>query len=404
MLLSRPLSRRITLALALCAFAAGAGAGAGVGGEARADSIFVASSAGGAALEVPVTSITGIEAGQLLFQTVAGGQSKRAISQIVRLRVDSQPALTAAEEAYQARRFEVATTDYLKAMRSSGNPWVGQWSAPRLLESAQQAGRFDAAATAYIQMMMDNPASAGGVKLAAPTVADAKQTQVAEAVGQTTAALKNPQLSAESKAGLEKFLAELQRIQGASAAPGAAPAAPAVTASARPAASAPPGGSASTGAPAPSAASAASPVQASLDAAAAALARKDFTGAIAAINASRTTFVHPADQARALFILAEAQAGLAETSAAVSPAAAGGNARSSDDARKDAALAYLRVAAQAKDSPLAAPALLKAAAIEEQLKDVHGARTLYQQVAREFANTPAAEQAKQAMSRLAASH
>jgi TolA-binding protein len=353
---------------------------------------------------VPVASITGIEAGQLFFQTVAGGQGRRPINQIVRLRVDADPALTAAEEAYQARRFDVATTDYLKAMKSSANRWMRQWSAPRLLESAQQAKRFDAAATAYVQMMVNDPASAGGAKLVVPTAAAADQ--IAAAIGETTSALKNPQLSAESKAGLEKFLAELQRIPTASATPGAAPASPAPKAI--PPAAPAPASAAPAAAGGNPAAPAGSSAKARLDAAAAALARKDFTGAMTAINADRAAFVQPPDQAQALFLLAEAQAGLAESSianpSASSAPASADPARAADDARKDAAIAYLRVAAQAKDSPLAAPALLKAAAIEEHLKDLPGARTLYQQVATEFANTPSAEQAKQAMSRLAASH
>src|SRR4051794_20015580 len=95
MALIRCFARSTTLALAL-AGCASAGAGA------RADSLWVSSGAGGAnvkPLELPNVKVTRAEGGELFFVAPSGNESKREFKQIVRLRVDDEPALNIAEDA-----------------------------------------------------------------------------------------------------------------------------------------------------------------------------------------------------------------------------------------------------------------------------------------------------------------
>jgi TolA-binding protein len=106
------------------------------------------------------------------------------------------------------------------------------------------------------------------------------------------------------------------------------------------------------------------------------LAAKEFQKAIATIDASRGEFTEPVQQAEAEWCIAEARNGLAQ--------AAGGN---DANALKDAALAYMRIVANFSDlpgKPHVADALMKTAAIEEQLGEKPQALSLYQQVASQF--------------------
>jgi TolA-binding protein len=120
------------------------------------------------------------------------------------------------------------------------------------------------------------------------------------------------------------------------------------------------------------------PAQAKLASAAAALQKKDFAGAINEINTNRALFADPQSQSQALFTLADAQAGAAA-------------AKTDTQSWQDAALAYMRVAAHFPDSPLAPRALLQVAQIEQQkLNDAAAARSLYQQIVRQYPNDPAA--------------
>jgi hypothetical protein len=73
----------------------------------------------------------------------------------------------------------------------------------------------------------------------------------------------------------------------------------------------------------------------------------------------------------------------------------------SADQWKDLAIEYMRVVAGAPQSANAGAALLKVAEIHETLKEPETALKIYQQVAREHANTPAGQAAQKGAERLA---
>ena len=127
-----------------------------------------------------------------------------------------------------------------------------------------------------------------------------------------------------------------------------------------------------------------------LEAVQVALRARQYKRAIDEIHAARASFTSPRDQADALFCLAEAREGLAGD---------GGDAA----LLADAALAYMRVVAhfeEAPGKPHVAQSLLRAAAIQEQLKDNAAALQLYEQVAAQFPDDPAAATARQGVTRL----
>jgi TolA-binding protein len=119
-----------------------------------------------------------------------------------------------------------------------------------------------------------------------------------------------------------------------------------------------------------------------------ALDARNFQQAITEIDSNRPLFVEPVQQADALWILAEARAGLAgENSTAL----------------KDAALAYMRVVTLAKDQPDAphvVESLLKTAAILEKLGERENAAQLYDQIVTRYPDAPSAAAARQGIERL----
>jgi len=124
-----------------------------------------------------------------------------------------------------------------------------------------------------------------------------------------------------------------------------------------------------------------------------ALDKKDYAKVQSDIKAAAPQLTDPKDQAQALLILADAQAGIARGNDA--PAA-----------WQDAALAYMRVVAHFKDNPAIAPlvakSMLRAGQIEEQLKDRDAARTLYEQLLAQYPSDPVAPDAKAGLDRLKA--
>jgi TolA-binding protein len=189
-------------------------------------------------------------------------------------------------------------------------------------------------------------------------------------------ALATPSLAAAQKQALQAFLLELQRRRND--ATGAAKTSEQILQA-----------GAATGAD-PNAAAAL--VKLKLDAATAAIQKKDYPAAVNEITSNARLFTAPRDQAQALYLLAEAKLGVA-------------GSQHEPTAWQDAALAYMRVVAHFKETPGApyvAASLLRTAQIEEHLNDLPAAKALYDQLAVQFPTDPAATDAKGASERLKA--
>ncbi len=341
-------------------------------GAARADTLWVSSAKGDAAtasaMEFAKVKIVRIDDAAVIFSSTAGRESDRPIEQVVRIAIDDEAALNAGEEAYVAGKWDTAIDSYLKTVKSTQREWLKAWVAKRLLVAAEKAKRFDAAATAYITAVL----GASKSPPTKPAMPDAKSTYLATAAKEVDAALQNPKLSADQRQALLSFLLDLHRTRDDQK--GMADVMQQMSKAGLTAANDP--------------AAAGALARMKLDVAAVAVEGKQYKKAIDEINSSRGVFVNPADQARALFLLAAAQEGLAGED---------------PNGLQDAALAYMRVVAHCKDTPgkpHVVESLMKTASILERTKNTKAALELYQQVAAQFADDPAAAAAQESAERL----
>lgn len=340
-------------------------------GAARADSLWVSSARGDAAatgaMEYAKVKILRIDDTVAVFANPAGRESDRPVEDIVRIAIDDEPALNTAEESFIAGKWEPAIDGYLRTIQSTQRNWLKGYAARRLLTAAEKAKRFDAAATAYVAAILG-----GGKAPPKPAMPDAKSTYLATAVKEVDAALQSAKLSADQRQALLSFLLDLHRTRDDQK--GMADVLEQMVKAGAVAANDP--------------AAAGALARMKLDVAAIAIDGKQYKKAIDAINASRSIFTEPKDQAQALFLLAQAQEGLAGED---------------PTALHDAALAYMRVVAHCKDvpgKPHVVQSLMNTASILERTKNHMAALELYEQVAAQYPDDPAAAAAREHAQRL----
>jgi TolA-binding protein len=333
--------------------------------RAVADTVFVQG------LELDNVSIQGVASGQLVFQSESGNTTQRDLTKILRIHVDGEGALNDAEDAYASSNFAGAVDGYASTMRSTTKDWLKQYISPRLIDSANKSNRFDAAVTAYLNLLQTDPAQAAHIR---PQMPSPDSTYLDTAVSQVTDALNQANLTDDQRVSLLQFEVDLYNTRKDAADADKAE-----------------GQLDEVLAKDPN-----NPVAAlanarrKLQAAQAALDQKNYQQALAAIDANKQLFTDPQQQADALYIIAQARAGLLGDS-------------KDPTALKDVALAYMRVVADFKELPTrphAADALLKTGQIEEQLTEPDVAAKVYQQVAEQFPSDPAAGIAKQNLDRL----
>jgi len=318
----------------------------------------------------PTAKIVRVENKMLVF-LVGGNETRRDLDRIARIAVDDEVALTQAEEAMALEKFDEAVDAYQKAARSSTKPWVRDWAAGRLVVASSRSGRFDAAASAYIALVLKDPATAAARK---PKLPVKGSTFLDTAVAQVTTALATPRLTDAQTTALLTFLVELHVARQDDAAASAA------TEKLDEFLARDPNNPAAARANA----------RRKLQAAARLLAEKKYAPALAAVDAHRAAFTETDQQAEAMFLIAEARSGMADST--------------DRKALADAALAYMRVVAHFKDvpdSPRVADSLARAAAICEAMGDPAAATQLYSDVVKNHPNNEdAAAIAQRALDRL----
>lgn len=339
-------------------------------GGARADALWLDNTSG--APLFANARITKVEKGTIYF-VINGNETSRELAKIGRISVDDEPALTAAETAYAAQKWDDAVDGYERVVRATAKPWARDWATTRLIDAAAKSGRFDSAVTGYLALVQKDPTAAA---MAKPALPPGKSTYLDTAVQQVDKALSAGQrLSDEQKTQLLTFLIELHAARGDAAAGNAAAERLDEILARDP--------------NNPAAARAA--VRRKLQSAERSLATGKPDEAISAVEMARDLFVEPADQAEAMFLVAEARNAKAQAPGA------------DRLALQDAALAYMRVAANFKDAPgrpRVAAALAKAAELCARLNEKEAAIRLYDEVARDFPDDPAAGPAAQAAARL----
>lgn len=336
---------------------------------ASADAVWLKSGKGNA-VALENVKVIGAQNGTLTFTTASGNQTTRSLEVVPRIKLDDDPAFSAAEEAFDRGDWAAAAEGYRKVLAGHTRDWVKDRSSLRVLQAADKSGDFPAAVAGFVEMLQTNFALANDHK---PAIPANKPDALAPAIAQVKQAAANPRLGSEQKTVLLNYLMEMYAAKGD-------------TASAR-------GVLQELGKVAP--ADMNSPegrkLQADVKLAEArqALGDKQYASVVQTLEAGSGLFTDAQQQADALYLIAQAREGQAKADDA--------------DQLKDAAIAYMRVVATFKGvagAPHVAEAMLHTAAIEEKLKNAQEALTLYKQVAAEFKGSPQATQAEQGVARL----
>ncbi|HEY2585975.1 MAG TPA: hypothetical protein VGI81_09465 [Tepidisphaeraceae bacterium] len=338
---------------------------------ARADTIWLQSGTG-KPIALENVKVQGVQDENLTFTTSQGVSTTKPLDHVPVIKMDDEPAFSAAEDAFSKGDWANAADNYRKALASTSKDWVKDRSSMRLVEAADKSGNFNDAVAGFIELMKTKPAQATQHK---PAVPKGQPAQLDPAIALVKQELQDPKLNNDQKTVVLNYLLELYGAKGDTAS------AQAIIQQL--------GKSMPADANSPEARR----IQADSKLAEAKqeLSQQRYSQAIQVLDGNGPLFTDPTQQAEALYVIAQSKAGAA---------------RADDpDQLKDAALAFMRVAAVCKDmdgKPHVADALLQTAVIEEKLKNPKEALALYNQVAAEFKGSPMAGTAQQNAARLSA--
>jgi hypothetical protein len=338
---------------------------------ARADTIWLQSGSG-KAVALDGVKVLGVQDQNLTFTSTSGNQTSKSLDRIPQIKMDDEPAFSAAEEAFVKSDWATAADNYRKAIQSTTKDWIKDRSSMRLVEAADKSGNFAAAVAGFLELMKTKPALASEHK---PVVPKDHPELLDPAIAQVKQESLDQKLTNDQRTVLLNYLLEMYGAKGDTAS------AQAIILQ--------------LGKVAPSDANTpeARHIQADSKLAEAKqeLSQKQFPQAIQTLESAGALFTDPVQQADALFIVAEAKASAARPD--------------DPDQLKDAALAYMRVVANFKGfegQPHVAQSLFNTAAIEEKLKNPKEAIVIYNQLASDFKNSPLAGAAQQNAARIAA--
>ncbi len=268
-----------------------------------------------------------VQADVLHYTTTNGDPKSKPLDKILQIVCDSEPALTKAEAEYVKKDFAGAAGDYRKALSSSSKDWVKRRADVRLLSISTTLGDFLGTVNGFVELARKDPVSAPSHK---PSVTGAKPEQIDSAIA--TVVKAKSQAKSSVQAVLLPFLAELYNAKGDSEnATKALEENAKLQAGNSGTANANPSGEPSSAALAAKSAEA----EVALSSATKALDARQYDQVIKTITDSSKSFIDPDRQAKALYLLAEAKLGSANT----------------PDAYLDAGVAYGRVVAFFKNLP-----------------------------------------------------
>jgi TolA-binding protein len=322
-----------------------------------ADSITVKSGKAGQ-FQINDTKVSKIENGDVYFTTAQNDtEDSRSLADVIKFSVDDEPAFTNAEDEFAKGDMKSASDDYSKAISATAKNWVKTRASIQLMQAASASGNFNDAVKGFLAMADRDPALAAQYR---PDIAAAKPEDLDGAIALVKTDMDSGTLKVDEQKVLLPFQAELYTHKGDI---DSAAAALEQEVKIDPAA-------------------AASPLvmraraTIALHQAGDDLKQSKYQDALNVIESRQGAFIDPAQQADALYTRAQALEGLAS--------------KDNPDSLKDAANAYILVAASCRDfegKPHVADAKLKAAAIEEELKNPGEAMRLYQQVSADFKDT-----------------
>ncbi len=320
--------------------------------------------------------ITNILDGRIAFTTTLGNSVDKDLASVVAMSIDDEPQFNQAEQDYAAGHFDRAVDEFDQTIQKTDKDWLKAYCQPLMTAAANKAGRFDKAVEGYVSLVLNQPAIAAQYR---PAVPQSGSPYLDGAAAALAAAVETPGLTTQQLATLLSLLLEVDRVRDDI---------PAIDSVATRLAKV----VGDSGNPTANFASLAL-ADARLSEAAAALEQKNYDQAVATIDGSAELFVDPRRQADALYILAQARDGQA-------------GLKNDPDAWRDAAIAYMRVVANFKDTAGAghvADSLLRTAAIlEDHLNEPGEALRMDLSIQKQFPHGSAAEAAARQAARLQA--
>jgi TolA-binding protein len=318
--------------------------------------------------------ITNIQGHSITFSTPSGNNVQKNLATVVAMTIDDEPQFNQAQQDYAANRLNPAIDELSQTIQKTDKPWLNAYCEPMLTDAANKAGRFDLAAQGYAFLVLNDPSSAAALR---PSVPQSDSPYLDPAAKALSDAANTAGISGSQQTQLLSLLLDVDRQRKDTA--GMEDAANRLTQLA--------GDAGSSTANIASLALA----DAKIADASTAISQKDFDRAASIITGSGNLFVDVRHQSDALYLLAQARQGQAE-------------ARNGTGAWQDAAIAYMRVAADFKDapnSPHVAASLLQAARIlQNHLNQAPSAMRMYQSIVSQYPSTVPAQQAAEQIAKL----
>jgi hypothetical protein len=345
---------------------------AGTWTAARADDVYVRSGKEAAELALKNITVRQVKDGELYFM-INTRETHRPVGEISRLELTGETQFNTAEKAFSEARvtkdeaaakakYAEAVTGYTATIGATNKPWLKDYAALRMQIAAPRSGRFDAALTAWKSMVEKDAAAAMKSKPSLEGI-DPKSQYLANGAKDLLAAANAAGKPEVRKAYLD-LLSDVQTAMGDTE--GAIKTAEMKVAL---------GGT-------PEEIAELAVKLAEND-----VTNKRYDAAVARLAKVDMAALSDSGRAQATYIGAECKE--AKMQASTGP-----------DEWKDLAIEYMKVVSGYPTSPNAGEALLKVAEIHEKLKEPETALKIYQQVAREHANSPAGQAAQKSVERL----
>ena len=345
-------------------------------GRSRADSVTIQKAGDQNSVTYSDVKITNIHGAAIVFTTSSGTSVKTDLSTVTTMTIDDEPQFNQATKDYAANNYTQAVDEFDQTIQSTGKSWLKAYCEPLFTDAANKAGRFDKAVEGFIWLVQNQPDVASVHRPPAPGPDTASLDGIAQSLSDAADAsgMSNQQQSmllgllldvdrARNDTQAIDFVAsKLKKLSGDSGTPSSDAAGIALA-------------------------------DARLTEASNALSGKNFDQAISIITSAANLFADQRRQADALYILAQAHEGQAQT-------------KDNADTWRDAAIAYMRVVANFKDAPgvphVADSLLATAMILESHLNQGPKAMKLDQDIQSQYAGTHAADEAAKQLARLQA--
>ena len=309
-----------------------------------------------------------------------GRANSKVLSTVVQIEVEGETLFNQAEAQSAKGDFKNASENYRKALKKAGaKEWLKQRADGQLLALSDKTGDFLGAVAGFVEMARKDPVAASKHVPSIPK--DVKKDQLAQAITIINTGVAGTK--APTKLTIYPLLADLYTANGDQA-----KASQIIAEAGQLQKTTPAAGTADMGDDSKNALKKAEATS-TLTQAKAAFDGHQYDQVVTLITSHSASFADPDNQANALFLIAEARAGQA-------------TAANTQAAWEDAALAYMRVVAHFKSltGSRAAEALYKTGTIEEKLKKIPEAITIYTQVVNEFKDSAVAKDAQAALARI----